>query len=114
MFWIPLQKWLYLLNAGGDGGNDQHEGEGDHHPVLEVGHLEQEGHESNDDEDCLLEEHAEKMVLNLPGGNARVFFHDRKSSPPKNYFHFSHAHISGVVNKHRPLLDLVLKKVFFA
>ena len=63
---IPLHKWLYLLNAGGDGGDDQHEGEGDHHPVLEVGHLEQEGHESNDDEDGLLKEHAEKVVLNLP------------------------------------------------
>ena len=45
---------LYLLDAGGDGGDDQHEGEGDHHPVLEVGHLEEEGHESNNDEDCLL------------------------------------------------------------
>ena len=59
-------RCFHLLNAGGDGGNDQHEGEGDHHPVLEVGHLKQEGHESNDDEDGLLKEHAEKVVLNLP------------------------------------------------
>lgn len=58
---------LYLLDAGGDGGDDQHEGEGDHHPVLEVRHLEEEGHESNNDEDCLLQEHTQKVVLNLPG-----------------------------------------------
>ena len=35
----PEFWWLYLLNAGGDGGNNQHEGERDHHSVLEVGHL---------------------------------------------------------------------------
>ena len=86
---------------------------------LEVSHLEQEGQESNNDEDCLLEEYAQKVVLNLPDGkNERVpdFFFPlwEKFVPPENYLHFSHTHIARVIDEHFPLLDLVLKKVFLA
>ena len=69
------------MYASGDGGNDEHEGEGDHHPVLEVGHLqggqhqpglqgghlEQERQESNNNKDGLLEEYAKKVIFNFPG-----------------------------------------------
>ena len=95
LIYFHNDRWLCLLYAGGDGGDDKHEGEGDHYSVLEVRHLdsiavlafvvilvdfdkfekskivychlEQEGQESNDNEDCLLEKYAQKMVLNLPG-----------------------------------------------
>ena len=42
------------------------------------------------------------------------FFRSRKGLPSKNKLHFSHTHITGVVNENLPFLDLVLKKVFLS
>ena len=80
-----------LLDTGRDGGDDQHESEADHHPVLESGfvfiiyqgsylaHCEvcdfkQESEKPNSYEDCLLEEHSKYVVLYLSGINTGLSF----------------------------------------
>lgn len=56
----------YLLNGGHDGGDDEHDCQGDHDPVREIVHPKEEAEISDRDEDEGLEKGVGHMVLHPP------------------------------------------------
>ena len=55
----------HRLNAGHDGGHDEHGGQRDHDPVGEVVHVEEEGHVAHVDQDEGLQEGVGHVELHL-------------------------------------------------
>ena len=105
------------MNTSSDGGDDQHEGEADHDPVLqedgevltvfpilgtytEVGYFKEVSEEANQDENHLLQENSKQVELNISGLNSWYFkIFPRLNFPCKNNLDLSLAHLSSVVKE---------------
>ena len=61
-----VQSGSYFLNGGGDGGDHEHGGQGDHDSVREVLDVEEEREEPNQHQDQGLEERVVDVVLDPP------------------------------------------------